>query len=69
MLVSGDDSLKVQPTLVSLTRGGKNVAVRFDEGALPEAVETGLFVGPRRVVALVLRSRDHLTYRLDFSAK
>jgi hypothetical protein len=69
LLVSGDDSLRVEPTSVSLTRGGKNVSVSFDESAVAEAVATGLSVGPRRVVTLVLRCRDRLTYRLGFSAR
>jgi hypothetical protein len=60
--------LKVEPALVSLTRAGTKLSVRLDQGAVAAAVETGLPVGPRRVVTLVLRARDRLTYRLGFSA-
>lgn len=47
----------------TLTRGGRRIAVRFDPAARPDTAETGLSVGPLRVVVLTLNAHDRLAYR------
>jgi hypothetical protein len=40
--------------------------IRFSRLAEAKAIETGLQVGPRRVVTLTLQTQDVLTYSFDF---
>jgi hypothetical protein len=67
LLVGGDDKLKVTPGELTLVRGARVLSIKFDPQAKTETIETGLKVGPRRVVTLSLQSQNGLTYRLEFS--
>ena len=68
LLVGLDDKLTVKAGEVALTRAGKIFSIRFDPQANATTVDTGLKVGPRRVVTVQLRSQNSLSYRFDFSA-
>jgi hypothetical protein len=68
LLVGPDDKLEVKPGEILLTRAGKNFAIRFDSQMKTTTVETGLKVGPRRVVTVQLQSLNDLSYRFDFSS-
>jgi hypothetical protein len=68
LLVGPDDKLEVKPGEILLTRAGKTFAIRFDSQMKTATVETGLKVGPRRVVTVQLQSLNDLSYRLDFSS-
>jgi hypothetical protein len=65
-LLREGESVALRPDGATISRGGKSVAVRYDQGTRAELVETGIAVGPRRVVTLVLRARDGLRYGLVF---
>jgi hypothetical protein len=67
LLVGSNDKLKVGSGELTLVRGQKVLSIKFDPQAQFETIETGLKVGPRRVVTLNLQSRNSLTYRLAFS--
>lgn len=67
LLVGSDDKLKVTPGELTLIRGLRILSIKFDPQAQFETIETGIKVGPRRVVTLNLQSRNSLTYRLGFS--
>jgi hypothetical protein len=67
LLVGNDDKLKVVSGELTLVRGGRALSIKFDPQAQFETIETGLKVGARRVVTLVLRTRNMLTYRMTFS--
>jgi hypothetical protein len=67
LLVGSDDKLKVAPGELTLVRGARVLSIKFDPEAQFEIIETGLKVGPRRVVTLSLQSRSSLTYRLTFT--
>jgi hypothetical protein len=66
LLLREGESVALQPAGATLTRAGRSVAVRYDEGTRAEVVETGIAMGPRRVVTVVLRARDRLRYALVF---
>ena len=66
ILVGGDDNLRVAAGELTLVRGTKVFSIKFDPQAKFETIETGIKVGPRRVVTLSLESRNSLTYRLEF---
>jgi hypothetical protein len=68
LLVGIDDKLAVTPGEVLLSRAGKQFAIRFNPETKATTVETGLKVGPRRVVTIQLRSLNDLSYRLDCSS-
>jgi hypothetical protein len=68
LLVGVDDKLTVKAGEVVLTRAGKVFSIKFDPQTNATTVDTGLKVGPRRVVTVQLRSQDNLSYRFDFSA-
>lgn len=67
LLVGSSDKLKVAPGELTLVRGARVLSIKFDPQAQFETIETGLKVGPRRVVTLSLQSRSSLTYRLAFT--
>ncbi|HEY3038575.1 MAG TPA: hypothetical protein VGJ66_07545 [Pyrinomonadaceae bacterium] len=67
LLVGSNDKLSVGSGELTLVRGRKVLSIKFDPQAQFETIETGLKVGPRRVVTLSLQSRNSLTYRLAFS--
>jgi hypothetical protein len=69
LLLREGESVALQPAGATLSRGGNSVAVHYDQGTRAEVVETGIAVGPRRVVTLVLRARDRLRYGLVFQPK
>ena len=68
LLVGPDDKLTVKEGEVVLTRAGKVFSIKIDPRTNATTVDTGLKVGPRRVIAVQLKSQDSLIYRLDFSA-
>jgi hypothetical protein len=68
LLVGADDKLTVEGDGVVLTRAGKAFSIKFDQQTNATTVDTGLKVGPRRVITVQLRSQSNLSYRLDFSA-
>ena len=68
LLVGTNDKLEIKPGEVLLTRAGKQFLIRFDSQTKTTTVETGLKVGPRRVVTVQLRSLNDLSYRFDFSS-
>jgi hypothetical protein len=67
LLVGKNDTLTVKPGEVMLERAGKVFAVKFDPSVLAELLETKTAVGPRRIVTVVLKSKDDLVYVLDLS--
>jgi hypothetical protein len=62
LLLGERDSVTLQAEAATVIRAGKRVTVRFSREARAETLETGLAVGPLRVVVLVLRARDRLDY-------
>jgi hypothetical protein len=68
LLVGPDDKLTVKAGEVVLTRAGKVFSIKFDPQTNATTIDTGLKVGPRRVVTVQLRSQNTLSYRFDFSA-
>jgi len=67
LLVGVDDTIVNKPGEVVLTRAGRRFSIRFDPDAKATTLDTGLKVGPRRLVTVQLRSLNNLSYRLDFS--
>ena len=68
LLVGPNDKLIVKAGEVTLMRTGKVFSIKFDPQANATTVDTGLKVGPRRVITVQLRSQSNLSYRFDFSA-
>jgi len=66
LLVGENDVLKVNAGLVALTRGPRVFSITFDPQVRAETQETGLKVGPRRVVTLTVQTRNDLKYVLSF---
>jgi hypothetical protein len=66
LLVGTGDKLELAPGKARLTRGNKTFSITFDPQVQVEQIETGLNVGPRKVVTLSLQSRNSLTYRMAF---
>ena len=51
---------------VTLTRGARVFSITFDPEVRAETLETGLKVGPRRVVTLSVQTRNYLKYVFSF---
>ena len=68
LLVGPDDTVANKAGEIVLTRAGRRFLIMFDSDTKATTVETGLKVGPRRVVAVQLRSLNSLSYRFDFSS-
>jgi hypothetical protein len=68
LLVGPDDKLTVKSGEASFTCAGKVFSIKFDPQTTATTVDTGLKVGPRRVITIQLRSHNNLSYRFDFSA-
>jgi hypothetical protein len=66
LLVGTGDKLELAPGKARLTRGNKTFSITFDPQVQVEQIETGLNVGPRKVVTLSLQARNSLTYRMAF---
>jgi hypothetical protein len=64
--VGASDHLEVTANSVTLTRGHDIFRISFDSQVKAETMQTDLKVGQRRVVTLVLQSRNTLVYRLSF---
>jgi hypothetical protein len=69
LLVGSSDKLELKPGEILLTRNGGVLTIHFDAAAQAKAIETGMQVGPRRVVTITLKAQDSLTYRFDFAKK
>ncbi len=67
LLVGKNDALTIQPGEVKMTRAGRVFSIKFDPQIAATILETGLAVGPRRVVTVRLKSQNNLSYWLDFS--
>lgn len=67
LLVGKSDTLTIQRGEVRLTRAGRIFSIKFDPQIAATTLETGLAVGPRRVVTVRLKSQNNLSYWLDFS--
>jgi hypothetical protein len=66
LLVAEGDDLKVAANQVELKRGSRSFVIRLQSEAKAETIETGLRVGPRRVVTILLSSTNELNYTLSF---
>jgi hypothetical protein len=66
LLVSDNDELKIIPGGVTIKRGVYIFSIHFDPTVKAETIETELKVGQRRVVTLLLQSRNALTYTMSF---
>jgi len=66
LLIRKDDTLKVAPGEVTVRRGRRIVSITFDPQVQIETADTGLLVGPSRVVIVNLQSRNSLVYALNF---
>jgi hypothetical protein len=67
LLVGKEDRLSVKLGEITLMRAGKVFSIKFDPEAQAESTETGMVVGKHRVVVVRLKSRNSLTYRMEFS--
>ncbi len=56
LLVGVGDKLEIVPGKVALTRGSRTFSITFDPQVQAEKLETGLTVGPRKVVTVSLHS-------------
>jgi hypothetical protein len=65
LLIGKGDSLEIGPAEVRLVRQDKSLAITFDQAKV-DTIETGLMVGPRRVVTLSLQTQNRLTYSFKF---
>jgi hypothetical protein len=66
LLVGEGDDLKVVRNEVHLKRGSHAFVIRLDPQTKAETIDTGLKVGPRRVVTVLLRSTNALKYTMAF---
>ena len=66
LLVGVGDQLAIMPGKVALSRGNRTFSVTFDPQVQAEKLETGLKVGPRKVVTVSLHSQNSLAYRMGF---
>jgi hypothetical protein len=67
LLVQDTDELKVNSDNVTLRRGKHIFTISFDDPQVKAGtMQTDLMVGRRRVVTVVLQSRNSLVYRLSF---
>jgi hypothetical protein len=66
LLVGKSDTITIQPGEVRLTRAGRVFSIKFDPQIAATTLETGLVVGPYRVVTIRLKSQNNLSYWLVF---